>query len=103
MIFYGPPLPKARAEERIYDPSPDDLLPPAAHLMPAPGVDPLTAFAAEVRAYRELSDLCNECNAYTHEDDAAPSCGSHRLCVPCYSTSDFRCRECTRVWDEVGL
>lgn len=90
-----------------FDPREDDTAEPAAHLMPAPGVDVMGVFAAEVEAardrkYRELADLCNECSAYTHEDDAAPSCGAHRVCVPCYATSDFRCRECERVWAEVG-
>lgn len=56
MIFYGPAFPKARADERGYDGNPDDLLPPAAHLMPAPGVDVLAVFAAEVEAAREAAE-----------------------------------------------
>lgn len=43
---------------------------------------------------------CSDCGRDTDPDDAAPSCGSHILCVSCYTTSDFRCRECQRVWDE---
>lgn len=44
--------------------------------------------------------LCDDCDRPTAEDDMAPSCGIHVLCVSCYNTSDFRCRECQRVWDE---
>lgn len=32
---------------------PDDVRPPAEHLRPAPGVDPLTAFARSVELARE--------------------------------------------------
>lgn len=35
-----------------FDPHPDDMLPPAAHLMASEGVDLLAAFAAEVDAAR---------------------------------------------------
>lgn len=50
------------AEMRGFDPNPDDLLPPAQHLMPAPGVDAMTAFAAEVEAAREAAhaEWCGE-------------------------------------------
>lgn len=51
------PSHRTLAEDAGFDPSPDDLLPPAAHLMPAPGVDPLTAFAAEVRTLRFVGAL----------------------------------------------
>ena len=44
---------------------------------------------------------CDDCNRPTDPNDAAPSCGSHVLCVSCYTTGDFRCRECLRVWSEV--
>lgn len=40
------------AISRGFDPSPEDLLPPPAHLVFPVGVDPLTAFAAEVEAAR---------------------------------------------------
>lgn len=45
------------AEMRGFDPNPDDIAPPAAHLMPAPGVDVLTAFAKQVRALRFVGAL----------------------------------------------
>lgn len=45
------------AEQQGYDPHPEDKLPPAAHLMPAEGVDPLTAFAAQVRQLRFVGAL----------------------------------------------
>lgn len=44
-----------RAISAGYDPHPDDLLPPAAHLAEPDGewsLDPLRAFAAEVEAVR---------------------------------------------------
>lgn len=40
---------------------------------------------------------CSDCSRDTADDDMAPSCGAHILCVSCYLTSDFRCRECARV------
>ena len=40
------------AIDRGFDPSPDDLLPAPAHQRYPEGVDPLTAFAAEVEAVR---------------------------------------------------
>lgn len=45
------------AEAAGFDPHPDDLLPPAAHLMAAPGVDPLTAFTKMVRSLRFVGAL----------------------------------------------
>jgi len=44
---------------------------------------------------------CNDCGRATDENDAAPSCGAHRVCVPCYSLGHFACRECDRVTDEI--
>lgn len=44
------------AEMRGFAPHPDDLLPPAAHLMPAPGVDVWAAFTAEVEAMRASNE-----------------------------------------------
>lgn len=40
------------ADTAGYDPHPDDLLPPPAHLQYPAGVDVLTAFAAEVDTVR---------------------------------------------------
>lgn len=40
------------AEDHGFNPTPDDLTPPAQHLLPGEGVDPLTAFAACVEAAR---------------------------------------------------
>lgn len=40
------------AEDAGYVAHPDDNLPPAQHLLPGEGVDPLTAFAACVEAAR---------------------------------------------------
>lgn len=45
------------AEMAGFDPNPDDLLPPAQHLMPAPGVDALAAFAKQVRSLRFVGAL----------------------------------------------
>lgn len=41
------------AIDRGFDPHPDDMLPPAAHLVAGEGVDVLAVFAAEVEAARE--------------------------------------------------
>lgn len=43
---------------------------------------------------------CNDCGLDTDPDDAAPSCGAHVLCVSCWTTGDFRCRECMALWTE---
>lgn len=43
---------RGRALMGSFDPHPDDMLPPAQHLMPGEGVDVLAAFAAEVDAAR---------------------------------------------------
>lgn len=40
------------ALDRGYVPHPDDMLPPAQHLLPGEGVDALAVFAAEVEAAR---------------------------------------------------
>lgn len=103
MIFYGPAFPKARADERNHDGNPDDMLPPAAHLMPAPGVDPWAAFTAEVAAARQAAawPICDEHEQPVDPEDTAPSCGAHTLCVPCYDTSNFHCPECHRVRKEL--
>lgn len=66
------------AEAAGFDPHPDDLLPPAAHLMAAPGVEPLSAFAACVEAARHVN-----------------------TCQPCADT--LRCDVChDRMCDEFG-
>jgi hypothetical protein len=46
---------------------------------------------------------CNDCGRATDENDAAPSCGAHVLCVPCWTTGKFSCRECFRVWADIAL
>ncbi len=43
------------AIDRGFDPHPDDLLPPPAHLRYPAGVDVLAAFAADVEAARAQS------------------------------------------------
>lgn len=75
MIFYGSSSRLTRAEEAGYDPHPDDKLPPAAHLMPAPGVDVLGVFAAEVEAARHLN-LCQPCA----DNSRCDTCGD-RMCA----------------------
>lgn len=75
------------AEMRGFDPHPDDMLPPAAHLMPAPGVDPLTAFAAQVRAVRYVGHLtrCSHPQCRTSlTDDTVEYCPHNRpFCEAC--------------------
>lgn len=46
---------------------------------------------------------CNDCNRPTDENDAAPSCGAHVLCVSCFTTGDFRCGQCLTVARWVAL
>lgn len=97
------PSARTLAEARGYDPNPDDILPPALILMAAPGVDVLTAFAAEVAAAREAAawPICDEHEQPIDPEDTAPSCGAHTLCVPCFDTSNFHCPECHRVRKEL--
>lgn len=104
MIFYGSSSRLTRAEEAGYDPHVDDLLPPAAHLMPAPGVDVWAVFDAEVAAAREAAawPICDEHEQPVDPEDTAPSCGAHTLCVPCFETSNFHCPECHRIWKELA-
>lgn len=45
-----------RALMSSFDPHPDDVAEPAAHLMAAPGVDVLAAFTAEVEAMRAANE-----------------------------------------------
>ena len=61
MIFYGGW--RSDAELNGFDPHPDDLKPPAAHLLAGEGVDVLAAFDAEIKALRHLcaeDDICGE-------------------------------------------
>lgn len=96
--YYGTESRLSRALEAGYDPLPEDRLPPPLHQQTPPGVDALAEFAAEVQA---TPYACNDCNVAVHEDDLAPSCGSHYLCASCFETSDFGCKGCHRVWQEV--
>lgn len=50
--------------------------------------------------YQQAPDVCDECTQPVSEDDAAPTCGAHRLHQGCAAW--FRpCRDCTAIWEEL--
>lgn len=84
------------AEMRGFDPHPDDIAEPPAHLMPAPGVDPLTAFTAQVRALRIVGPLtrCShqQCRTSLTEDTVTYCPHDLPFCEAC--VWEDACDEC---------
>ncbi len=102
IVIHGPAFPRARAEERGHDPHPDDAQPPAAHLMPAPGVDVQAVFAQQVRALRFVGALTRcahpHCNTSLTEETVTYCPHDRPFCELC--TREDGCAECdTLAWD----
>lgn len=93
-------------EMRGFDPHPEDMLPPAAHLLPGEGVtDLLGALDAAVKAARHANaceDCGTRCSAYcderlcsTNGPAVGARCGDHIVCESCVDDGwDQDCRDC---------
>lgn len=94
--LYEPPMSRRDlALEAGYDPSPEDLLPPAAHLIPEPGVDPW----AEIRAFRFVGaqTRCKHphCNTSLTPDTVNFCPHDHPFCELC--TWEDGCHQCAEL------